>query len=64
MHSSLNRWRSIAVVLALSSVALAQANQQKPTLVVNGQSGEATIVLIDGRSYIDLETLGESLTVP
>jgi hypothetical protein len=57
MHSGLSRWRFIAAVLAFAGVALAQANQQKRTLVVNGQSGDATIVQINGRSYIDLETL-------
>jgi hypothetical protein len=43
--------------MAFSGVALAQASQQQRTLVVNGQSGAATIVQINGRSYIDLETL-------
>jgi len=50
-------WWIITSVLTLSGVALAQANQLKRTLVVNGQSGDATVVQINGRSYIDLETL-------
>ena len=50
-------WWIITAVLTLSGVALAQANQLKRTLVVNGQSGDATVVQINGRSYIDLETL-------
>jgi hypothetical protein len=57
MHSRSSRWWLILAVLAFSGVALAQANQQKRTLIVNGQSGDATIVQINGRSYIDLETL-------
>jgi len=57
MHSRSTGWRIIAAILALAAVALGQASQQKHTLVVNGQSGEATIVEINGRSYIDLETL-------
>jgi len=57
MHSRSSGWWIIAAVLAYSGVALGQANQQKRTLVVNGRSGDATIVQINGRSYIDLETL-------
>ena len=57
MHSRSGGWWIIAAVLAFSGIALGQSNQQKRTLVVNGQSGEATVVQIDGRSYIDLETL-------
>lgn len=57
MSGSFRRLRSIAAVLAFSGVALAQASEQKRTLVVNGRSGDATIVQINGRSYVDLETL-------
>ena len=57
MHSRSSRWWIIAAVLAFSGLALAQANQLKRTLVVNGKGGDATIVQINGRSYIDLETL-------
>jgi hypothetical protein len=57
MHSTSSRWWIIAVVLAFSGVAPTQDNRLKRTLVVNGQSGDATIVQINGRSYIDLETL-------
>lgn len=38
-------------------IALAQGQPQKRTLVINGQSGEASLIEINGRSYIDLETL-------
>jgi len=57
MHSRSSGWWIIPAVMAFSGVALAQASQQQRTLVVNGQSGAATIVQINGRSYIDLETL-------
>ena len=57
MHSRSGEWWIIAAIVAFSGVALAQANQLKRTLVVNGQSGDATIVQINGRSYIDLESL-------
>ena len=57
MHRTSRGWWINAAILVFSAAALAQANQQKRTLVVNGQSGDATIVQINGRSYIDLETL-------
>ena len=34
-----------------------QAKQQTETLVINGQTGEAAVVHVDGRTYVDLETL-------
>jgi hypothetical protein len=36
---------------------LAQATSQTKTLVVNGKAGETTVVQINGRPYVDLETL-------
>jgi len=57
MKSNSNWRRIVAVALTFCGIALAQGEQQKRTLVINGQSGEASIVQINGRSYIDLETL-------
>ena len=57
MYKRSTRWWILLAVVAFSSGAFAQASQQRRTLVVNGQSGDATIVQINGRSYIDLETL-------
>jgi hypothetical protein len=45
------------LVLLLSGVVWAQVKQESRTLVVNGQAGDAAVVQIDGRTYIDLETL-------
>ena len=56
MHSKTSAW-VVAAVLSFSGVALAQAHQEKRTLVVNGHTGDATIVQINGRPYIDLATL-------
>jgi hypothetical protein len=39
------------------ALALAQAVQHNPTLIVNGQPGVATVVQINGRSYVDIEGL-------
>jgi hypothetical protein len=45
------------VLLLFSGNALAQSDHVQRTIVVNGHSGEATIYQIDGKSFIDLETL-------
>jgi hypothetical protein len=51
----------IGFVVCLSFLALqftsAQVTPQNRELVVNGKSGEATTVQINGRTYVDLETL-------
>jgi hypothetical protein len=51
----------IGFVVGLSFLALqftsAQVTPQNRELVVNGKSGEATTVQINGRTYVDLETL-------
>lgn len=57
MHSWSTGWRVCTAVLTFACITVAQLGQQKRTLVVNGRSGDATIVQIDNRSYIDLETL-------
>lgn len=44
-------------LLAISGMAVGQAEQQKKTLIVSGGSGEAIIIQMNGRSYVDLEAL-------
>lgn len=55
-----NLWRcslvALSLVMILTSV-FGQTKQQRRTLVVNGQSGEAAVVQVDGRLYVDLGTL-------
>ena len=34
-----------------------QAKQQTETLVINGQTGQAAVIHVNGRAYVDLETL-------
>jgi hypothetical protein len=48
---------SIAILLALTSAAAAQTSQQPATLTIAGQSDHAPIVRINGKSYIDIESL-------
>lgn len=48
---------SLLLLISACPMSLAQASSQKKTLVVNGRSGTATVVQLDGRTYVDLETL-------
>jgi len=58
MHYNL-RSTSLAflALLIMSGSTWAQRKQQTETLVINGQTGEAAVVRVDGRTYVDLETL-------
>ena len=47
----------LLVLLALPGLVVAQAAQQNATLLVNGQSGQAPVLQINGRSYVDVEAL-------
>ena len=47
----------LTAVLVLPLLALAQVAQQTRTLVVNGQTGQVTVVQVSGRSFVDLEAL-------
>lgn len=49
---------SFAVVLILSGILFAQSTGDK-TLVVNGKTATSPVRQIDGRSYVDIETLAE-----
>jgi len=50
-------WLMLALLLALPGFALSQSAQQHLTLVITGRPGLATVVQIDGRSYIEVEAL-------
>ena len=50
-------WLVLRVLLIVPGLARAQAVQQSRTLIVNGQSGPVKIMEIDGRPYVDLESL-------
>lgn len=52
------RIRQVSLQVALLSCAsFAQMSRQNSTLVVNGHPGEAPTVQIDGRTYVDLESI-------
>jgi hypothetical protein len=50
-------WPILLALLFVPGLALSQAVQQSRTLIVNGQSGQVKVMAIDGRSYVDLESL-------
>jgi len=51
-------WRRFAFAfLILLGVAVSQSSHKTRTLVINGHSGDAIIYQIDGKSFVDLESL-------
>src|SRR5262249_10183196 len=48
---------SLMLLLPACQMSLAQASSQSKTLVVNGQTGETTVLQLNGRTYVDLESL-------
>ena len=49
----------LAFLLSVPVLALPQTAQVSRTLIVNGQTGQVTVVQINGRSYVDLEALAQ-----
>jgi hypothetical protein len=45
------------LLLVVPALAVSQAQQQTQTLMVEGKSGEVTVIQMNGRSYVDLEAL-------
>ena len=56
-NKSWRGWLILLVLLFVPRLARSQAVQQSRTLILNGQSGQVKIMEIDGRSYVDLESL-------
>jgi hypothetical protein len=56
-HSNLQRIVLLGAVLSLAVVLLAQRTPK--TLVVNGKVMGTTVLQVDGRSYVDIETLAQ-----
>jgi hypothetical protein len=48
---------TLVTLLALPGLALSQGNQQNGTLFVSGQPGQAPVLRINGRSYVEIEAL-------
>lgn len=47
----------LLAILALTEIVLGQATHQTATLLVNGQPGQAAVLQINGRSYVEVEGL-------
>src|SRR5690349_3790299 len=47
----------MVVLLVASRPGLSQAAQQNRTLIVSGHSGQAQVLQLNGRSYVDTEAL-------
>jgi hypothetical protein len=57
-----NLWSTslpLMVLLFVSEIAWAQVQHHTRTLAINGQSGQAEVVEIDGRAYVDIEALAQ-----
>ena len=49
----------LAVLVAIPGMALSQAGEDIRTLVINDQPGQAPVVRIQGKSYVELEALAK-----
>ena len=47
------------LILFLVEFAASQAVQQSRTLIINGQSGQVSVLQMNGRSFVDLEALAQ-----
>jgi len=47
----------VTIPFILTGIVVAQSKYQQKTLVVNGHTGDAMVYTIDGKSYVDLESL-------
>ncbi|HEY2547460.1 MAG TPA: hypothetical protein VGI46_15430 [Candidatus Acidoferrum sp.] len=54
---SWREWLILAAVLAVPAIALSQAGDSKGTLIIAGQDGQAPVVRIQGKTYVELEAL-------
>ena len=54
-----NRWALTSALLIplCSSACLAQVRQENRILSINGHNGSADVVIVNGRTYVELETL-------
>jgi hypothetical protein len=57
-NHTIRSFLSLAIVPIFAGILFAQSTGDK-TLVVNGKTATSPVRLIDGRSYVDLETLAE-----
>jgi hypothetical protein len=56
-HPSVRSINTLVILLAATLALTAQAPQQSGTLIIAGHSGQAPVVQINGKSYVDIESL-------
>jgi hypothetical protein len=54
---SMREWLIFAALLAVPGIAVSQAGEEARVFVVNGQAGQAPLVRLQGKSYVELEAL-------
>ena len=54
---SSREWLMLAALLVVPGIAVSQAGEEARIFVVNGQAGQARIVRLQGKSYVELEAL-------
>ena len=57
LKKPINAVLTLVALLILPGLAWSQAAQQNSTLIVSGQPGQAPVLQINGRSYVDIEAL-------
>jgi hypothetical protein len=55
-HTS-GKWRSFAAMLAVPVLTLTLLAQQTNLLVITGQQGQATVIQVQGRNYVEVDGL-------
>jgi hypothetical protein len=54
---SWKEWLILAAVLVVPGMVLSQGVEESRSLVINGQAGQAPVVRMQGKSYVELEAL-------
>ena len=54
---SLREWLVLAALLAVPGIAVSQAGEEARIFVINGQAGQAPVVRMQGKSYVEVEAL-------
>ena len=57
MRQRVREWLVLAALLAVPGIAVSQAGEEARIFVVNGQPGQAPVVRLQGKSYVELEAL-------
>jgi hypothetical protein len=57
MRTNLRYGSAMLLMLTLSGIIVAQVKNRSQVLQVNGRSGQATVIEINGRQYVDVQAL-------